>query len=356
MAMQDLLEIDLSIPPDQIQLGHDTDGLPRAEPAEKIEKAAPAITQDDLDSARWQAEQIAKERDKFVRERDEARQAYAGSERELGTRTSQAIRAHMHAVESEHQQFANALSAVKMEAESAKRDLALAFADENMDPSLKGQRVADAQERISLAATDMRTLEQAKIGAQQRLEEAQRAIASMAPHKDTQPKQEQQREVIPPEQQTPDQWIKQFPPPTQRWLNEHKDYVTDAKLHRKLLRFADEFTDDHGNDQLHTSGFISALNDKFFPKKETETVAKEDDTEVDTTPQRRQTAPAAPVSRGSSSSSKPGMNGKVRLSAAQQDAALKMYSDKTPAEALHKYAQNLKRLEQDGISLDMPRF
>lgn len=368
MQTNSALEIDLSIPADEISLGFDKDGLPRSEPVEpkaveeKKPDDPPRITQDDLDSARWQADQIAKERDKLAKEVQTAREAHGATERELGTRTSQAIRAHMHAVSSEHQQFVNALSAVKLEAETAKRELQMAMADEGIDGAERGRRVADAQERMSLAAADMRTLEQAKIGAEQRLEEAKRTVEKLAPDGSPPARQEAKREVEPEIKQTPDQWIGQFPPPTQRWLNEHKDYVTDLKLNRKLIRFADEFMDDFGEKNLHTSQFIEALNGKFFPKpaKETETVSKEEDgveVETEAAPQRRQSAPAAPVRGSNSHGGKPSnMQGKVRLSAQEQNAAIGMFPKLSQQEALHKYAQFVKRLEQDGISRDLPNY
>ena len=174
------------------------------------------------------------------------------------------------------------------------------------------------------------------------------------------PKAEPQKEAAKQEPvQTPEQWIGQFPPVTQNWLNTHKDYVTDHKLHRKLLRFADEFMDDNGTNKLHTSEFISALNEKFFPKKAETPKVEEGSDEVEVeeeAPKRKVAAPAAPVSRTSANSpAKQTLQGKVRLSAQEQTAAYGMFPKLEPRAALHKYAQFVQRLAQDGISRDLPQ-
>lgn len=368
----DLLTLD--IPAADVGEAHNsivaTPEVKETEPAPKVEEkplVVPEIkpSREELKQRQIEQELVAalkRERD-YTRAEAEAARAQAAEERNKRVeaeqrefqRTGQAIRAHGHATYSEHQQIVNAIHATKMEAESAKRDLQAAFADENLDAAERGRRVADAQERVALAAADLRTLEHGAKTLEAKLEEARYAIDSL--NKAPPPKAEP--EPTPPKQATPEDWISQFPKTTQEWLTEHKDYVTDPKLHRKLLRFAEEYHDEHG--QLHTAEFITALNNKFFPKVEEPVVQEEpvveEEVVVEAEPApapKAKVAPAAPVSRSTTPGRpSPGGNLKVTLSTDEQKHAIEMFGPGTkknldPQSALALYGRNKLKADRDG--------
>lgn len=368
------LVVDVEIPADAIQLGHDKDGLPKTDPAEKAVKVEPkkakeakpdpnveALKQRDADlaEARRKAFEAQVERDKLARQAQQERDARMRAEEHLDTRTGQAIRAHYERIYAHQQQLAGAEASAKTEAGTAEREYQAAMEAQDY------ARAAQAQRSMAKAEAVLMQLEAAKGPVEQQLDEAQRAMQAMQRAMASQQDADRQRQEKKPDPQkpsTPEEWIAQFPRATQDWLTEHKDYVTDAKLHRKLLRFADDWVDDHGEHTLHSAEFVNGLNERFFPKAKEESAEEVEDegdeVEVETAPApKAKSAPAAPVSRSAQplSSNKASGNGRVRLTPAQQDAAVKMYPQLDPREALKKYAINLDRLAKDGISLNQPQ-
>lgn len=362
--------VDIEIPVD-IQVGFEPDGLPKTEPVVTAAKAAeaelvedgvvegeekapkpkakaapePRYSDADYEAAQRAAQEVAQERDRL---RQIAEQQYAArneAERELQTRTFQALRAHWQAVNSHHEQIANAITSTKIESESAERDLATAY--EAQDPA----RIAEANRRIATAAAHLTQLESGKVAAEGRVEEAKRAIeaareaAAQPPQRERQPepeRREPQTREQPKQPQTPEDWIAQFPrKTTAAWLTEHKDYVTDPDKHRALLKFAADYQADYGN--LHTRDFIEALNEKFFPGEEVET----EEAEAPPVPKRKPATASAPVSRSTTPARASTGTGpdKVRLDPAMQDMAVRLYPDLPRSEALTRYASNLRKAQ-----------
>lgn len=214
--------------------------------------------------------------------------------------------------------------------------------------------------QLAQAMQDQRELETGKRGAVEEVERVRGILRSMA-EVEAAPKQEVRQEPVKkpePKQQTPDDWIAQFPKETTgAWLSEHKDFVTDDKKHRKLMRYVEDLVDDHGQGFLHSQDFVDKLNERFFPKaaKQEDDVADKDEAgvEIDTaepeTPAKA-SIPAAPVSRGSpGKASGGGTQTKVRLTPEQAAIAPHLYPDaKSPQEARQAYALDLLRAQKEG--------
>lgn len=364
---QDLI-IDVEIP-DDIDMGIDFDGLPmvvakekpKADPkVDKPELKKPDPVKPDADIARLTrerdeatalAQRIAREADERLASERAARiKAEGNSAEDRGV----AMRAHWSKVTAEAQAIDTALASAKQMAATAKAQLRAAKESGDLD----GEVVA--QERLAQAMQDQRELETGKRGAVEEVERVRGILRSMA-EVEAAPKPELFKpEPIrkpEPKQQTPDDWIAQFPKETTgAWLSEHKDFVTDDKKHRKLMRYVEDLVDDHGQGFLHSQDFVDKLNERFFPKaaKQEDDVADkdEDGVEVETAEPEapaKASIPAAPVSRGSpGNSSGSSRRGKILLTAEQAAIAPHLYPDKTPQEARVEYGLDLLRAKKDG--------
>ncbi len=363
---------------------HDGSDRPLGDlPADKSQSELLEALRKERDRERIEREREKKQLTEAAAQRiQEERRRASEAERELHTRTGQAVRAHWQAVTSDLSQITNAISSTRQEIDAAKRDLALA--SEASDHA----KLADAQERIALAAADLRALEHGKSGAEFRVEEARRAIEAMAAQAKREQDADRERDAKRsngddrdrPTQdakqtrapQTPDEWISSCPPATQDWLKTNKDYVTDPKLNRKLLRFADEWVDDNGLESLNTSAFVTALKGRFSKQQEKTAVAKEDDQttdgddgiiEIDPNPTKakaeepaqRRAAPAAPVSRSQTPGAPARTPTRVRLTPEQMAIAPQIYPKDpvtgrilTEAESCTMYAAHLLQAQADG--------
>lgn len=347
---QDLL-IDVDMP-SGIEVATDDDGLPKtvpAEPEKRDDELTKAIEtyKRDLESER--AVRSAKERDadEFRTQLEAERRARAEAETKLASVSDNAMRSEWAAVNSDYQQIVNAIASAQADGEAAKRELSAAFADENLAPAEKANRIAIAQERIAKSAAERIAYEQGKIGAEAAVRDTKRRI------EEAYTKQTTERENPPPREEpklwaTPEEWIadvrKRFGSKPADWLSQHPEYVTDAKLNKKLITFANAFQTLEEK-PLDSEDFMSALNAKFFPTKE-EPVANGHDDEAE---EPRKKTPSAPVSRGSV----PGSNGtqkpgKIRLSPDEQGIATQMYPNLSPADAMKRYASNKARAVADG--------
>lgn len=211
------------------------------------------------------------------------RKARADTEAKLSTVTDTAMRHEWATVNSEHQQLASALDNNKSETETAKEalrsyNLALhkAAADGNLELQHQyNNGVVAAQEKLANLAASRIALESGKSGAEEEIKRTERKIKDQIAARDAaalaakEAKDKEPPATEAPRQQTPDEWID-----TQRkvigsrpadWLSEHKEFVTDPKLHKKLLAFAKSFPDLEDK-PLDSEEFIEALNAKFFPE------------------------------------------------------------------------------------------
>jgi len=311
----------VEIPSDIIELGHDADGMPKAVPgkaaaAAPVERAEPDA---DAGEAKAEADRIAK----LEREAEEARREAAAfksraetaetvarealvgrskAEETAAVRTEQTIRAHMAKVVADHDTINGGINATKAQLAAAKREYQAAreAGDTN--------REIEAAEALADAKAALQNLEAGKAAALAEVHKAkelydnyQAELQSRPPPK---PVEEPKR---PP---TPEEWIdgtrSHIGDRGAEWLRANKDFVTDPKLNKKFLRFADEYADDFGQSALRSQDFIKALNEKFSPSESDggDDVADNGNSRSRSAPveaekpRARSTPSAAPVSRG----------------------------------------------------------
>lgn len=332
------------------------------------EPMAPEDAVDDikreLEASRAQAEARAREAEATLRALEAERASRVKLEDDLLSLRDQGLRSQWHLVNSELQQIANGIASINQEREAAKRDYKIAFEAND------AEAVASAQERMALAAADLRTLEQGKVGAEQEvrrteaiIRRAREAAAAAEPRRAEQPRAEPQPEK---KTQTPDDWIGQvrnvYGAKPADWLKEHPEFVTDPKLNQKMLKFAEAYQTIEEK-PLDSKEFITALNSKFFPQ-ETDMADEEDHIEPEVEqpkPQARKSAPAAPVSRNASPSQPSSSGGQFKLTQEQFAIAPDLYSSYddlspetkrkfpswSPTAARWEYHANLRRAEKD---------
>jgi hypothetical protein len=354
---EDILEVDVEIPVGLIQSGQDADGLIRTDPV-TTEEPAPDPKETELETLRRERDAKANEAETHRRSAAEAAARLAeestrrtGAEKERDERTAQALRAHHAAVHSEHQQIVSAISGWTIELDAAEAAMRAAREAGDVDQEIKAQR------RLAAATQNLATLEQGRPHAEAAAREAAAAVEALVTARpEPTPKKDEPAAKPEPKQQTPEEWIAGCPDATHDWLKSHKDYVTDTKLNRKLLRFAEEYAEDHGGmGALDTSDFVKALDAKFFPTQQDKPVTpdKDDGQDVDVTPAAAaRSTPAAPVSRSASPTANTNaqvMNRKVRLTADEQATALQMYPDMNKADAIKQYANNKAKAIAEGL-------
>lgn len=276
--------------------------------------------------------------------------ARAEAEKTAGDRTEQAMRAHWAKLHSDHAQITGAISQTQSDADAAQREYVAAM------EAGETSRAAEAQRRMSKAEAALVQLETGRIASEDEIARTKRLYESYdprpAPKKEAEPPAQPEPQRAP----TPDEWIDStrnvLGDDGVKWLRDNKQFATDPKMNRKLLRFADDYADDHGQGALKSKEFMEALNAKFFPKADD--MADDDGAEVDTAdeaepPQQRKAQPSAPVSRTSPArSAQMASGGKVRLSGDEQATAVQMYPDLDRNAALKRYAANKARAIADG--------
>lgn len=317
----------VDIPDGSIELAHDADGLPRTDPVKKEPapaKAKPdavvdlapkknAAADDDAEDkriARLQRDHEAARREAEAnRLRAEAAEAMARealaarnkAEDTAGLRTEQAIRAHYTRVAAEHDSIVGAISTTRNQVETAKREYQMAR--EAGDAA----RETEAMDALSEARAALAQLETGRVAAKEQVEQAKGVYEQFAAEKQATPARKEPE--VPQRQPTPDEWINatraHVGDDGADWLRTHKEFVTDQKLNRKFLRFADDYADDHGPEALKSREFVEELNRRFggeadddepvVPRRQ-RTRARDDDD--DRPVQRTRAASAAPVARG----------------------------------------------------------
>lgn len=266
------------------------------------EREVAARERDEERAARVQAE-------RFAREQSVAR---ATAEETVQTREQQVMNAHWARIHSDRDHIVAAIATAEAREQSAKDAFRAAREAGSAD------KEAEALSAIADSRAMMSQLEQGKIAAERQIEDTRRALQERAASRQPQPRADDagSRVAADPQPQpapvTPDAWIDGVRPSlgdtNANWLREHKEFVTDAKLNRKLLRFADDYADDHGVAALKSDQFRQALDGKFFPDKEEPAPVQAQER-----PRPRATS-SAPVSRGSQFFSSANPNGtQVRL-------------------------------------------
>jgi len=292
-------ELVVEIPSDVIQFGQDADGLPRTDP---VAPAKPARAAPDADGAVKTGDRDRRERERLQRERDElaeraaraeqiAAQALADREQAsqlVAERTGQTLRAHAAKVYSDYQQIVGAIGAAQTEAQTAEQEFVRA------SEAGEHARAAAAQRSIAKAEAALAQLESGKVAAESAVREAHDLLNRGA----TTPSAPAQPAAPPPRAPTPDEWIdtarQAIGDDGADWLRENKQYVTDPRLNKRLLRFVEDYADEHGQSALKEDGFRAALDAKFFPDKG----GDGDGLVVEQTrPASSRAAPAAPTPR-----------------------------------------------------------
>lgn len=359
--MVDEMLIDVDIPID-IEGAYDPDGLPKV----VAKKTTPAVVVKPEDLKRVEEDRDAERAARTAAEKAAA-EAAAAARNAMGRLSEvsvQAYGAHYANVSSQLQRVTEAISTTKVLADragdalaAAERDLASIDPADPNAPALRAQladRKVQAQRELSRVEAELVTLEAGKHSAEAAAHEAKRYWEAAAQDADATTRavaeaaaKEQQQSKT----QTADQWIDQCPAATRPWLREHREFTTDPVKHRKLLRFAEEYAEDHGGvAALDTADYVAAMNAKFFPKQQDEDVG-DGDNEPPAEP-RRHSAPAAPPSRSSSPAGGGGGGGsgsRIRLSADEVSVAVQMYPDLQRQDALKKYATNKARAIREGL-------
>jgi len=322
MAGEKTLSIDddlIEIPGDTIAMGFDDDGLPITVPVTARDKPAPKFeAKSNPREAKKKADedtlvdQLRKERDARAKEAAEAQnlaaQAQARAQAEATARAAAeadaaknrgvAVNSHMQRMYAEKASIEQGLASAKASMEQLKDMHERALTDGD------NKRIAEITTQQALVAADLREYEKGKSGIEAEIEKHKRAFAEDKPAERKAPERAAETQKQP----TPDEWIASCPPETHGWLKSHREYVTDAKLNKKLMLFSEEYALDHdGVHSLNTSEFIAALNAKFFPEKDDdagsqEKVAMTEEAEEEEKPapkQKAKVAPAAPVKANS---------------------------------------------------------
>lgn len=180
-----------------------------------------------------------------------------------------------YATQTEYHVIANAMHAKQREAESYERVLkeALEMGD--------AAKAADAQRRIARVETELSKLEDGKAEIEARV----RSMSAAEPERER------------PKEQTPDDYIDSMPATSRAWLKEHREYVTDPKLHSKMLAYANVAVAE--GITPHTPEFIEFLNEKLgFAGGDEDGGSPVDEVAEDKPVKQKPRATAAPVNRG----------------------------------------------------------
>jgi len=374
---QFLVDVEL---PDDMDVALDGDGLPKTVPKEptKVAKAEePAKKQvefdageldrlrRDLDAERAAKAAVAAEAAAAKAVNEEERRARAGLEKSLDERTAQAMQSHWARVNADAQAIDTAIGSTKQNM------IVLQARIRQANEAGDHDKAGEAQSLLTDAQLDMRELERGKDGISAEIERVRGTLQSMANARVAEPEKKKveaevhQPDPTPPKHVSPDEWIdtvakEHIGDKGAGWLKDNKQFVTDPKLHKRLLRFAEEYAEDHGNAGLKSDEFLGALNKRFGIKGKEEASAEPEDDgviEVDTNPNPKEaepapkaatSAPAAPVSRGAPGKASTGTPGKVRLSAEQYAIAPNLFPDMTPELARKAYAESLVRAQKEG--------
>lgn len=336
---------------------------PKPKVTQELEPKEPAVSPE-LETARRQAQEAQARLDALSKQADEERQGRLKAQEDAQRNQTYALNAHLARmdanlarVNSDHDQLTSSISAWKNHIDMAKRQLTSAR------DAGDGKTETDLMDQIAEARAMLTQLEAGRTGALNAVEDAKREreravlAAQQAAQRAQEDAERASQKETEPKQITPDEYIDNVRARIGSygadWFKEHKEFITDRVLHKKMQSFVEDWVDRNGESAMRTQSFKTALDERFGFKKAEPTPAPEEENEEmeDEKPQRQPSAPAAPVSRQSNSMSKPNGNGagsRMRLSPEEQATAVLMYPDMVPADARKKYATNKARLIADG--------
>lgn len=230
---------------------------------------------------------------------DQERQRREQAEKLASEREQDARKMGSYVTQTQYYVIANALTANEERAANAERELASAM------------ETGDAAK----AAKAQRTL--ARLEAERsRLEDGKAELERTAKAEPEDKKPDAQKEV------SADDYINSMPATSQAWLRENKQFVTDPKLHQKMLAYANIAVAD--GITPHTPEFIAFLDEKLgLKKQDAEDRESGAHIEAEEAPKPKTRTTAAPVSRGRASISsinlsELGPNTKIRFAPAAE--------------------------------------
>lgn len=306
-------------PDAKIELAADDERAEPVEPEVKEEKKAkkeeaPKVDESALTEAIRKQAELAAERDAALKEIEREKAERAKIESDLRKVGDTATRAYWEKINGERDLISQSLTF--MQSEMDRLEASYEAAIENND----AKTAARINREMALQATKLRDLERGKDAVDDHIKKTERQIkdyleqqVAAAEQPKPEPKKEPEKK-----QQTPDDWIAQFPQDTTgAWLKEHKDFVTDPSKNQQLIAFANYYGAKNGG-KIHTKEFIDALNKEFnFSAPEPD---QEDDVEEEAPkPEPKAAAPkkaavAAPVSRSGNVFSSRNLEGtKIKL-------------------------------------------
>lgn len=311
----------VEIKPEDMQLGNDSDGLPKTVPGGAsggvIAKVAPVEAKPELDvelltkqlaESRDLADQLRRQRASEAAEAQariaEARKAADTAVDERDRTTNVAMNAHWERLQEGRLASESGMAAANTAIENASRDIATAM--ESNDPL----KMINAQRALARAEATLMELEKRKADFDDKIEQARVSFSERtqaqreAAHARAQ--EAQRRAQAPPKQPTVDEWIDQFPGKTAAWLRANRDYVTDTAKHNAFIDFSRQWAQDYGKETWHSPPFIEALEKQFGtheddgrdPAPEPAQRQQQAPREAPTASRAAPRATAAPASRG----------------------------------------------------------
>lgn len=261
---------------------------------------------------------------------DQERQRREQAEKLASEREQDARKMGSYVKETQYYVIANALTANEEKAANAERELTSAM--ETGDAA----RAAKAQRTLARLEAERARLEDGKA------ELERTAKAEPAEEKKPEPSKEVSAE----------DYINGMPATSQAWLRENKQYVTDPKLHQKMLAYANIAVADGLTP--HTPEFIAFLDEKLGTRKQEADADRESEAHIEPeaeAPKPKTRTTAAPVSRGRASISsinvsELGPNTKIRFAPAAERRFAQTAADM--GMDVEVYKRNVVKAIQDG--------
>ena len=272
MAENDALVIDL--PDDAVSVGADAGGQGAARKATiggRRERAPASPDADRIASLERERDEAARVAAAHAARANDAEAVAHAASTTAATRTEQAMRAHWAKINADKDRLVEAIAATQDREQAARREFI--SAREAGDTA----READAMAALSDAKAAIIQLDAGRVAAERQINETKQLFEDH--YRDQRARSEQAARQVPtqdataPRQLSPDEWIETVAKTAlgeagAKWLRENRQYATDPKLNRKLLRLADDFADDHGREALRSQAFLDALDDKFLPDRD----------------------------------------------------------------------------------------
>lgn len=269
----------------------------------KVEPDRIAALERDVAEKQRLADEAQARAERFAEQARLAHEARAKSDETALVRERQAMGAHWEKLHSDKSQIETGIAA----AQERERSAVDRYTAAREAGDVRAE--AEALKMLSESQSTIAQLEQGKIAIDGRISDTQRLFeehtrARQKADEDAQ-RERQERERQPPKQETPpspDEWIDKQAKAVlgtagADWLKGHKEFVTDPKMNRKFLRFADDYADDHGKDALKSREFLEALNGKFFPDNDDGEAEQEEREPEPVREERPKAKAAAPVQR-----------------------------------------------------------